>query len=105
VFGQTSIVSKQSGTPAAPANDASFPELRDKWVNLEYPQKLGIIERLTAEGYELKWEQAKNEAISIDIDGWEFVVLEQRDGTGVRLKIRDTRAIGGYLVLLKRKLK
>jgi hypothetical protein len=38
------------------------------------------------------------EAVSIDIDGWEFVVLDQRDGTRVRLKISDTPAIGGYLV-------
>src|ERR1035437_819768 len=105
VSGQTSIVSTQTKTSAAPASDAPSPEIRDKWVRLEYPQKLGIIERLTAEGYQLKWESANNEAVSIDIDGWEFVVLEQPDGSRVRLKIHDHPAIGGYLVLLKRKLK
>ena len=104
VSGETSVVSTQTNTSAT-ANDVPSPELDDKWVNLEYPQKLGIIEGLTAEGYELKWESANNEAVSIDIDGWEFVLMEQRDGTRVRMKIRDTPAIGGYLVLLKRKRK
>jgi hypothetical protein len=45
------------------------PKVLNKWVNLEYPQKLGIIERLTAEGYQLKWESANNESVSIDIEG------------------------------------
>jgi len=83
--GQTSIVSTQTSASAPRANDAPSPEVRDKWVNLEYPQKLGIIEKLTAEGYQPKWESANNEAISIDIGGWEFVALDQRDGTLVCL--------------------
>jgi len=76
VSGPTSISSARTSTSPPPANDAASDKVQDKWVNLEYPQRLGLIDRLTAEGWELKWESANNDAASIDIDGWEHVLLQ-----------------------------
>jgi hypothetical protein len=75
----------------------------DLWVSTEYPQRL--IQKLTADGYDLKWERAMDEATSIDVDGWEHVIVERGDGSRARLKIQDAPALGGYVVLLKRKKK
>jgi hypothetical protein len=78
-------------------------ETADLWVNTEYPQKLGLIQRLGAEGYDLKWEGAIDEAISVDLEGWEHVTIDRPNGTRAKLKIRDAPVVGGYVVLLKRK--
>jgi hypothetical protein len=45
------------------------------------------------------------EATAIDIDGWEHVIVERGDDSRARLKIRDAPALGGYVVLLKRRKK
>ena len=39
------------------------------WVNMDYAVKSGIVAKLQAEGYELKWETANNEATSVDLEG------------------------------------
>jgi len=78
-------------------------EIDDLWVSSEYPQKLGLIEKLNADGYDLKWERAIDEASSIDLEGWEHVFVDRPGGTQVRLKIRDAPVVGGYVVLLKRR--
>lgn len=76
-------------------------EVHDKWVDSEYPQKLGIIKQLEAEGYVVNWRSANEESKLVDIEGWEYVVVE-RDGGRFRLKIHDHPVIGGYVVLLKK---
>jgi hypothetical protein len=78
-------------------------EIVDHWVNMEYPQKLGLIEKLKADGYDVYWERATDEATRIDVEGWEHVIVERPDGTHARLKIRDAPIVGGYIVLLKKK--
>jgi hypothetical protein len=94
---------------AAPASTAVTPmpptpvQVDDLWVSMDYPEKLGITAQLRTDGYELKWERQIDEATSIDIDGWEHVIVDRRDGTRARLKIKDAPIIGGYVVLLKRK--
>ncbi len=85
------------------ARTARADETVDLWVNVEYPQKLGLIRRLGAEGYDLKWERAIDEATSIDLEGWEHVTIDRPDGTRARLKIHDAPVVGGYVVLLRRK--
>jgi hypothetical protein len=75
----------------------------DKWVNMSYPEKAGIIEELTNEGHDVRWSAANKESERVDLEGWEPVLLDQPDGTRARLKIRDDPFIGGYLILLKRK--
>lgn len=95
------------GTPGLNESHPSYPTptspVTDLWVNMEYPQKLGVIDKLTADGYELKWERASDEAASIDLEGWEHVIIDRPDGTCVRLKIHDAPMLGGYVVLLKRR--
>jgi hypothetical protein len=77
--------------------------ITDLWVNTEYPQKIGLTQRLANEGYDLKWDSANNEATSIDFEGWEHATVGRPDGSTARLKIHDAPVVGGYLVLLKRK--
>jgi hypothetical protein len=85
----------------APRRDAV--QIIDKWVNLSYPKKVGITQRLTAEGYDVSWRTANEESELVDLQGWEPVLLDQPDRTRARLKIRDHPVIGGYLILLRRK--
>lgn len=85
----------------APRRDAG--QIIDKWVNMSYPKKAGITQRLTAEGYDVSWRTANEESELVDLQGWEPVLLDQPDGTRARLKIQDHPVIGGYLILLRRK--
>jgi hypothetical protein len=75
----------------------------DKWVNLAYPEKAGITASLAREGYDVRWRTANEENELVDLQGWERVLLDEVDGSRVRLKIHDHPVIGGYLILLKRK--
>jgi hypothetical protein len=85
----------------APRRDAV--QIVDKWVNMSFAERAGIIEGLSADGYDTRWSAANNESERIDLEGWEPVLVDQKDGTKARLKIRDHPVIGGYLILLKRK--
>ena len=49
----------------------------DKWVSLDYIEKAGIAQTLRDEGYKLSWVSANNESKRIDLEGWEYVILEQ----------------------------
>jgi hypothetical protein len=85
----------------SPRRDAV--QISDKWVNISYPEKAGITQRLTAEGYDLHWTRANDENEKVDLQGWEPVLVDQTDGTKARLKIRDHPVIGGYVILLRKK--
>jgi pyrimidine deaminase RibD-like protein len=74
----------------------------DKWVSLGYEHKSGVAKTLAEHGFDLGWVSADREAERIDFEGWEYVLVDQPDGKRARLKIRDSPAVGGYLVLLKR---
>jgi len=80
----------------------NVPHIIDKWVNMRYPEQIGITEELKALGFKLRWVSANNESELIDVKGWEPVLVEQADGSKARLKVRDNPAIGGYLILLKK---
>jgi hypothetical protein len=90
-----------NGVPAPKA--ATLAGIGDLWVNSDYPEKSGLIDKLRADGYDIKWERAVDEASSIDLEGWEHVVVDRPRGAHVRLKIRDAPIVGGYVVLLKRR--
>ena len=75
----------------------------DKWVSQEYVQRSGLLQQLAAQGFRLYWAAANREAELIDLEGWEYVIGVQPDGSQVRYKIRDHPVIGGYLVLLNMK--
>lgn len=75
----------------------------DKWVSTAYVEKSGLAKALQDQGYDLRWTSANQENERVDLEGWEPALVEQPDGTCARLKIRDHPAIGGYLILLKRR--
>jgi hypothetical protein len=77
-------------------------EIQDKWVDSGYPTQLGLTKQLETEGYTVNWRSANEEARLIDIEGWEYVIV-QRDGVRFRLKVHDHPAIGGYLILLRKR--
>ncbi len=78
-------------------------EVIDKWVSTAYVEKAGIVKKLQDEGYELRWTAANKESERIDLEGWEQVILTQPEGNKARLKVKDHPAIGGYVILLKKK--
>jgi hypothetical protein len=73
-----------------------------KWVDLEYPEKMGIIKDLESQGYEVKWKPANKETTLIDVGGWEYVV-HRHSVDLCHLKVSDRSVSGGYLILLKKK--
>lgn len=78
-------------------------DVEDKWVSLEYLQKSGIAKALDEQGFELHWSSADKEAERVEFGGWERVIIDQAEGKKARLKIHDHPAVGGYLVLLKKR--
>ncbi len=95
----TATLSTSPAVPTAPA--APRAEVHDKWVSTRYIEESGIAEELKRQGYDLRWVAANDEAQMIDLEGWEYVLRDEDDGTRVRIKVRDHPIIGGYLVLLK----
>lgn len=83
--------------------DRSRANIVDKWVSLGYEHKAGIVNGLKEQGFELGWVSADREAEKIEFGGWDYVLIEQPDGSRARLKIHDAPVIGGYLVLLKKR--
>ena len=73
------------------------------WVNNFYPEKAGITQELTAQGYKSHWVNANREVEKVKLEGWEYVVDTDSDGSTARLKIKDIPS-GGYSVLLKKKI-
>ncbi|MGO9018099.1 MAG: hypothetical protein ACLQVJ_07070 [Syntrophobacteraceae bacterium] len=78
-------------------------EVVDKWVNTAYAEKSGIVKEIQEQGYELRWTSAKKENERVDLEGWEPVLINQPDGNRACLKVKDHSAIGGYLILLKKR--
>ncbi|MGH7840463.1 MAG: toll/interleukin-1 receptor domain-containing protein, partial [Candidatus Binataceae bacterium] len=98
---RNAIVDIDRTSVAIPSVDTQ--PIEDLWVTTDYPVKLGLIDKLRANGYEPNWKSANEEATLIDFEEWEYAIVQRPDGTRVRLKIHDTPSIGGYLVLLKKK--
>jgi hypothetical protein len=85
------------------STSSSEPEISDKWVSLGYERKSNLAKELEEEGYELGWVAANNEAERVEFENWDYVLVELPNHAKARLKIHDHPAIGGYLVLLKRR--
>lgn len=86
---------------ASPRQDAV--QIIDKWVNSSYAENAGIIQELTAAGYDLYWSRANDEAERVGLRGWEPVLVDQPGGTKARLKVRDHPSVGEYVILLRKK--
>lgn len=78
-------------------------DIVDKWVNLGYEHKSGIAKKLKDEGLDLGWVSGDRESDRVEFEGWEHVLVDEPDGKKARLKIHDSPAVGGYLVLLKKR--
>jgi hypothetical protein len=83
--------------PEAPVKSKS---IEDKWCNLDYVEQAGIGGQLRDAGYRLCWALAENVPGLVDLEGWEEVVWEDKKGTLVRFKVRDSTR--EYLLLLKK---
>ena len=97
---------EQSALDAVGKTKPKNPEAQiiDKWVNYDYPINSGIQKDLEVHGYKVCWSSAQDECERVDLQGWERVLLPQKNGVSFILKIRDLPSIGGYLILLKRKI-
>ena len=89
--------------PAAKGTLHMTTDVVDKWVSLGYEHKSGVAEALDEQGFELGWVSADREAEKVELEDWEYVLVNQPDGKTAHLKIHDSPAIGGYLVLLKKR--
>ena len=92
-------IKKPAQVPAAAPDP-----IEDKWVSPEYVEKAGIAQRIKEQGYQLYWATAEQEPQQVDLEGWEVVVDRAPDGSRVRYKHRDHPIVGGYVILLKKKL-
>lgn len=72
--------------PAAPA--AAAAALREKVVDLEYPEKTGLTAHLQGEGFRLIWEGESRVATRTEVDGWQLVVVPVDGGEAV-LKLKN----------------
>jgi pyrimidine deaminase RibD-like protein len=82
---------------------ATKPPIVDKWVSIGYEHNSGIAKKLNDEGFDLGWVSANREVEKVEFGGWEYVLLDLEDGNKARLKIHDSPAIGGHLVLLRKR--
>jgi hypothetical protein len=78
------------------------PDIQDKFVTLEYPQRAGITKALEEEGYRLYWSTGDQLAERLDLEGWEVVEWTDKDGSTFRLRIRDSTCGDLFLLKLKR---
>jgi hypothetical protein len=99
----TSDALSSSARAAVSDTGKQTPQLVDKWVSAEYIQRSGIAKDFAEQGFELHWSSADKEAERVDLGGWDYVIIDQRDGTKAKLKIHEHAIVGGYLVLLKRR--
>ena len=67
-------------TGAVAEREAGDRFVAERWVNLEYVQDIGLLQRLEEEGYELKWCGADSLARWLDKDGWELVKVATNGG-------------------------
>jgi hypothetical protein len=76
--------------PAPSESTATAPEAaEEKWVDFKYPEDSGLMERLKAEGYEVRWCQEPGVARAVDLQGWEMAYENVSDGRRAVLRCRD----------------
>ncbi len=91
--------------PSISAEDSepSEPPIENMWVDLKYVDDAGVAQRLRDEGYRHYWCAANKQARKVNLEGWEVVVDEIDDGRRVRYKVQDHPAVGGHMVLLRKR--
>jgi hypothetical protein len=63
-------------------------EVSDMWVDLEYPRKTGLQERLEASGYQARWARSDRIEHLVQLEGYEIVIEPVIDGRPTRLHVK-----------------
>lgn len=64
-------------------------ELSVKWVDLQYPNDVGLLSELENQGYRARWCREDKLARRLDIEGWLLVTHTAESGKKVVLKVKD----------------
>jgi len=72
-----------------PVSESYQHELSVKWVDLQYPNDVGLISELENQGYRARWCQEDKLARRLDIEGWLLVTHTADSGKKVVLKVKD----------------
>jgi len=75
-------------------------EIFEKWVSMDYPARSGLIARLEASGYSVKWAWDTKVA-DLGLEGWEVVVERATDGTLSEFRFDQ---VGPHQTLIKKKV-
>jgi hypothetical protein len=72
-----------------PVSEIDQQELSVKWVDLQYPDDVGLLSELESQGYRARWCQEDKLARCLDIEGWLLVTHTTESGKKVVLKVKD----------------
>ena len=72
-----------------PVSEIDQQELSVKWVDLQYPDDVGLLSELESQGYRARWCQEDKLARRLDIEGWLLVTHTTESGKKVVLKVKD----------------
>ncbi|MEK7322408.1 MAG: hypothetical protein AABZ84_04935 [Pseudomonadota bacterium] len=64
-------------------------EFVDLEVNIKFPSDSGLQQNLEDKGYKISWCSSKNLQSRIQLEGWEKVVWEDKEGKQFFLKTYD----------------
>lgn len=64
-------------------------EIVEKWVDLNYPSKSGILQKLAAAGYRVAWCLDTKLAGKVDLEGWESVIEPDPRGVLSTYHLKD----------------
>lgn len=65
------------------------PKTIEKNVDIAYPADTGLQQHLQAEGYRVSWVLESRLARLVDLEGWERVTMQERDGTLIQYRLKD----------------
>jgi hypothetical protein len=65
------------------------PKTVEKNVDIAYPADAGLQRDLQAQGYRVIWVLESRLARLVDLEGWERVTTQERDGTLVQYRLKD----------------
>lgn len=76
-------------SPSITAAPTKPSRLEEKWVDMHYPRDSGLLRKLEAEGYRVRWRFDRDVARAVDIEAWDLVHQDLGDGRVAMLKLHD----------------
>lgn len=76
-------------SPSITAAPTKPSRLEEKWVDMHYPRDSGLLRKLDAEGYRVRWRFDRDVARAVDIEAWDLVHQDLGDGRVAMLKLHD----------------